>query len=322
MIRRRVRGLAGACWLAGWATCLTAQAPAKVQVQMRNVAFHLDPTVILDIQELRGQLERRKPDEAPFLDDKQSFELAIDSALIGITPASLSNLLNHYTFAYPGADLRRLDVTIENGLLKQQGKLHGVSFTVLAELSLTPEGELRLHPKSIKAVGIKVGGLMKFFGLNLQKLVDTRQAKGVRVDKDDFVLTPTELLPPPRVQGRVGTAGITGNEVVLRFLPPDGKGTAPLKLPRPQAKNYMFFREGVLRFGKLTMHDTDLFIADAEPGNPFDFFLDHYNEQLVAGYSRNTPDHGLVVMMPDWGKVKDSTGAATRPGTSPRGRRR
>jgi hypothetical protein len=62
----------------------------------------------------------------------------------------------------------------------------------------------------------------------------------------------------------------------------------------------MFFQGGVLRFGKLTMTDTDLLIVDADPKDRFDFFLDHYNEQLVAGYSRNTPDHGLIVTMPDF----------------------
>jgi hypothetical protein len=52
------------------------------------------------------------------------------------------------------------------------------------------------------------------------------------------------------------------------------------------------------------MEDTDLLIVDAEPKVAFDFFLDRYNAQLVAGYSRNTVDHGLIVMMPDFDKVR------------------
>ena len=28
-----------------------------------------------------------------------------------------------------------------------------------------------------------------------------------------------------------------------------------------------------------------------------------YNDQLVAGYSKTTPDHGLVVVMPDFDKL-------------------
>ena len=220
---------------------------------MRNVAFHLDPTVILDIQQLRGRARRRKPDEAPLLDDKQSFELAIDSALIGITPASLSDLLNRYTFAYPGADLRRLGVTIENGLLKQQGKLHGVSFTVLAELSLTPEGELRLHPKSVKAVGIKVGGPDEV--LRAQPAEAGGHAAGERrAGREGRLRADADGATAAAARGRAGgAAGVTDNEIVLGFVPTDGKRRRPLKLPRPQAKNYMFFREGVLRFGKLTM---------------------------------------------------------------------
>ena len=274
-------------------------APTVVQAQMRNVSFRLDSTVVLDIQHLRGQL-RRRTDESPLLDDKNSFELAIDSARIGITPAALSDLLNRYTFAYPGAPLRRLRVTIEKGQLKQEGRLHGISFSVLAELSLTPEGDLRLHPTTVKAVGIKVGGLMKFFGLNLQKLVGTERARGVRIEKDDFLLSPTELLPPPKVEGKVGAVRITDREIVQDFVPKDGKAAPPLKLPKPEPRNYMFFREGTLRFGKLTMRDTDLLIQDAEPADAFDFFLDHYNQQLVGGWSRNTLDHGLIVTMPDY----------------------
>jgi hypothetical protein len=53
--------------------------------------------------------------------------------------------------------------------------MRGISFTTLSDLSLTADGELRLHPTSIKADGIGVGGLMKFFGLHLDKLVKFRE---------------------------------------------------------------------------------------------------------------------------------------------------
>ncbi|PYQ03033.1 MAG: hypothetical protein DMF82_14290, partial [Acidobacteria bacterium] len=33
--------------------------------------------------------------------------------------------------------------------------------------------------------------------------------------------------------------------------------------------------------------------------DPFDFNLDRYNDQLVAGYSKNTPSRGLKTFMPD-----------------------
>jgi hypothetical protein len=284
---------------------LPAQAAPEpvVQVQMRSVAFHVDSTIVLDIAYARGRLRRKRPDQPPFLDDKGSFVLELDTARIGVSAAALSGLLNRYTFAYPGSPLRRLSITIDHGRLRQHGTLRGIAFDLVGDLSLTSEGDLRLHPTTVKAVGIKVGGLMKFFGLTLQKLVNTDRARGVRIEGDDFLLSPTRLLPPPEVEGRVGRVEVTDSEIVQVFRPAPGRAVEPLRLPVPKAANYMFFRGGVLRFGKLTMDDTDLFIEDAAPEDPFDFWLDRYNDQLVGGGSRNTRDHGLIVRMPDFSKL-------------------
>jgi hypothetical protein len=285
---------------------ILAQGAAKgsVPARMAHVDFHVDSSVVLRIHFLRGALLRASPEHPPYLDDKQSFILAIDTARIGITPASLSGLLNHYTFNYRGSPLRKLTITVQEGKVKQRGLMKGISFTVAGDLTVTPDGQLRLHPSSIKAVGIGVKGLMKFFGLNLQKMVDVSGARGVRIEGDDFLLSPTELLPPPKVQGRFVAIEVSDTELVQVFGRRPESEAHPRAPPEPKAPNYMFFQGGVLRFGKLTMSDTDLLIVDAEPKDRFDFFLDHYNEQLVAGYSRNTPDHGLIVTMPDYATLR------------------
>ena len=281
-----------------------------VQAQMRNEAFHVDSTTVLAIHYARGTLRRTAPDHPAYLDDKHSFVLDLDTARIGISPAALSQVLNRYTFNYPGSPLRKLVITIDHGRLRQHGRMRGISFDVVGELSLTPQGDLRLHPQDIKAVGIKVGGLMKFFGLSLEKLVNTERARGVRIDGDDFILSPTKLLPPPAVDGRLGAFELPDSEIVLIFHPPADRKVQPLTPPAAEPGNYMFFRRGVLRFGKLTMDDTDLLIQDADRRDWFDFWLDRYNDQLVAGSSRNTRDHGLIVQMPDWKMVGRSGGQA------------
>jgi hypothetical protein len=274
-----------------------------VAVQMRHVDFHVDSSIVMRIDFLRGELQPTSAEHPPYFDDKNSFILNIDSARIALAPGALGELLNRYTFAYPGSPLRRLRVSVEKGQIKQRGIMRGISFTMLGDLTLTPAGELRLHPGSVKAAGVGVGGLMKFFGLHLEKLVKLRGVRGVRIDKDDFYLNPAELLPPPLVKGRVNAVQVTDTAVVLTFQPGDSTEVKPLSVPNPKATNYMFYRGGVLRFGKLTMNDADLMIVDAEPEDPFDFFLDQYNAQLVAGYSKNTPDHGLIVVMQDYSKT-------------------
>jgi hypothetical protein len=278
------------------------QRAEDVGLQMRNVDFHVDSSIVLHIGYLRGELQPTNPEHAPYFDQKESFTLAIDSARIGISPESLSGLLNRYTFAYPGSPLRRLTITIEKGMLRQRGIMRGISFNMLGELTLTPEGELRIHPKSIEAAGIGVGGLMKFLGLHLDKLVKLKRYRGVRIEKNDFLLSPTALLPPPSVNGRLGAVEVQDTEIVQIFQPPTGRRMQRLPVPDPKATNYMYYRGGVLRFGKLTMHETDLLILDAVPEDPFDFFLDRYKAQLVAGYSRTRPDDGLTVVMQDFSK--------------------
>jgi hypothetical protein len=156
-----------------------------------------------------------------------------------------------------------------------------VLFTVRGELTLTPAGELRLHPTSIKSAGIPVGGLMKLFGLNLEKPVKLRGTPGVRIEENDLLLSPAELLPPPKVRGKVTKVEVRDTAVINVFRS-DKARVEPVD-PPDSAKNYMFYRGGVLRFGKLTMNDTDLLIVDGDPRDPFRFFRDHYNEQLVAG---------------------------------------
>jgi len=64
-----------------------------------------------------------------------------------------------------------------------------------------------------------------------------------------------------------------------------------------------------MQFGKLTMHDSDLTMIDMEPRDPFDFFLDHYQDQLVAGYTKSTPQYGLRAYFRDYSKLRSRASA-------------
>jgi len=68
-----------------------------------------------------------------------------------------------------------------------------------------------------------------------------------------------------------------------------------------------------IRFGKLTMSDTDMQLIDADPATPFDFFPARYEAQLVAGYPRNTRRKGLQVFTPDYSRVATNGGMLDRP---------
>jgi len=105
-------------------------------------------------------------------------------------------------------------------------------------------------------------------------------------------------LPPPMMRGHITAIRLEGDEIIQTFgtARTRGAGKAP-------GGNYMFYRGGMLRFGKLLMSDTDMRLIDSDPSDPFDFFPDHYQDQLVAGYSKTTASGGLLVYMPDYDKL-------------------
>ena len=123
---------------------------------------------------------------------------------------------------------------------------------------MTPQGEIRVHTDKIKAAHVPVKGLMDLLGETISKLIDTKKVRGVRIQGDDLFLVPSEVFPPPHIQGRLSSIVIQGNEIVQEY------GSTS----RPWANvsgNYMAYRGAQLRFGKLTMSNTDLVLIDLDP---------------------------------------------------------
>jgi hypothetical protein len=293
--------------------------PAKpVETQMRNVHLRIMEGVTLQIRRLRGRLVSNTPGSPVLFDDPSAFKLEIDEGEIAIATPDLGRLMNGWVFAYEGSPLKKMDFAIVGNELKQEGVIEkgvDIPFTVLGSLSMTPENWIRVHPNKVEAIGIPVKGLMEFFGLELEKLLKVRGHAAVKIDGDDFLLNPERLLPPPEISGRVTAVRLEQDKLVQVFGSEDAK---PALKPPDASANSLFFRGGLLRFGKLTMTDADLQIVDADNKDPFDFYQKRYNEQLVAGYSKNTKDGGLVVYMPDFdeaSKVGASTRRRSKPGT-------
>jgi hypothetical protein len=274
-----------------------------VQVQMRNVNFWVDRNIVLEIHRLRGEMVPTQLNRPVTFDDGNSFITRVDTAEIVMSAASLSNLLNGYIFADSGAPLKHIRVTISGGRLKQTGTMHkgiDVPFEVEGSVSSTPDGNIRIHADKIRSAHIPFKGLLHLFGEDLSKLINLKGARGLRLEGDDILMFPSQMLPSPRIEGRIASVRLEEGAIVQVF---DSGKRAPELTPPFNTRNYIYHRGGVLRFGKLTMTDVDLEIVDDDQKTPFDFFLRDYDRQLAAGYSKNTLSHGLIVHMPDYGRV-------------------
>jgi hypothetical protein len=64
------------------------------------------------------------------------------------------------------------------------------------------------------------------------------------------------------------------------------------------------------------MADADLELIDTTPNDPFDFAMDHYQDELVAGYIKATKSGGMCAYMQDYNKLPHASSrkrAAAKP---------
>jgi len=289
-----------------------AQAKAPTQTEMRNVDFHVDEDTILKIHSVRGEMMAKQPGAPLNFDNKTTFVFKVDRGKIGMTSPSLDNLMNRYVFNSPSSPIRNLHLTMEGKQLKQEGIVHkiiDIPFTMWADV-LADHGRIRIHPTKMSICGLNGLGLLKAVGMTLEKMIGKQlpHEHGVSADKNDLLMDPGKMLPPPDTELHLVAVSVEGDELMQTF--DAGRHLADLPNPHPEEPNYMYYRGGTLRMGKLLMVDADMFVVDTDPSDPFDFFIDRYNDELVAGFSRNQPNYALFVFMRDF----DDLGKPLRPG--------
>ena len=280
---------------------------AAVRAQMRNVRYRFSDDISVHIHSLNGALVPVGDNDFPILDDKNSFRIRIDAAEISISARSLASLLNTYVFAGPSSPLSRISVSIVDGQLKMNGRLHDkgdIPFEAQGVLSPTPDGRVRLQSEKIKALHVPMKGLMDVFGIAVDDMIKSGKVPGVQAEGNDLILDLEQILPAPHIDGKVTAVRIENHSIIQTF---GGTGAAPAKL---QNANYMSYRGNRLRFGKLTIDDADIVLYDMDPTDPMDFFLDHCREQLAAGYAKISTNFQLRVFLKDFDKLGEAKSTA------------
>jgi hypothetical protein len=116
-----------------------------------------------------------------------------DSGEVGVSMASMTHAMNTYVFGEPDAPLKNLQLSSEGSQIRQKGTLKkgiGIPFEMVGTVSPTLDGKIRIHPAQMKVAHLPVKGLLKLFGLDMAKLINTRKTRGVSVDDNDIILDP------------------------------------------------------------------------------------------------------------------------------------
>ena len=284
--------------------CNTVEAvKPSVEVDMRNVDLHIAPQIELQVRHLRGRFVASGTRTAPYLDDPRSYSVVVDTGEVAVDMASLNAIVTR-ALEHGRSNVRRLQISIDdNGLLRQKGVIKkGVSvpFDMKASIGVTPDGLIRIHAESTKGFGVPINPLLKLLRVQTDDLIRVEPGHGIRVEGNDLLLDVSQLLPPPAFHGSVTSVRVDRGALIQVF----GAGTPQAISPAADAKNHIYWRGGQLAFGKLTMTETDLELVDEDPKDPFDFSVDRWNEQLVAGYSKTTANRGLRAHMPDYNDLR------------------
>jgi hypothetical protein len=276
-------------------------------VEMQNVDLHIDAHAVMRLRSLRGEVRRTRTAGIASLDDPTSFRIRATSGVVALDGSAITALLNEIAFNYPKAPIRHLRVRIDNGSVVQKGTLHkgvDIPFEMWAVPVLQPDGRLRLHPDKLRIFSVNGLTLMHALGLHLANMMDLSKARGASVKGDDIYLDPLQIIPPPTVEGRLAAVRVDRDLLVMEFVrTPDDTVFGTVVRPDSGAHNFVYFRGGLLKFGKLTMTDADLLIHDADERDPLDLYFADYNRQLVAGYTKNLPNFGLRTWMIDHDKL-------------------
>jgi hypothetical protein len=278
----------------------------SVRVSVHNVKYRFAENVSVQINNLSGAIVPIGQHAVPVFDDKESFKVRIDSAEVAMSLQDLANLLNQFVFERPGSQLSGISVTTTGkGHLKVKGRLKDkgdIPFETEGALVPMPDGKLRLHADKVRALKIPVKGLMDALGIEVDNVIKSGKVPGLTVEENDLMFDLEQILPAPRIEGKVTKVRVEP-DMIVETIAGDAKNVNDAKPMPKYPGNYIAFRGGRVEFWKVAFAECDIVVSDMDPADPLDFFLDHYREQVAAGYTKVSESFQVRTFLKDYGKL-------------------
>ena len=243
---------------------------------------------------LRGAIIRVNRGINPSFDEPDSFVLDVKTGVVHTNVGDLTNFLNQ---GLTNSPLKNVTLSGDGDQIKLRGTLHKIvplPIELAGTIAVAPANRIQLHVTQLSVLKMPVKALLGEFHLSLSSLFSPGNISGIEVSGNDIFFDPVKLLPPPHIRGELTGVRIVNPDVEETY------GNAQEDVTRvAQWRNFLQLRGGTIDFGKLTMHHVDLIMVDLSDDAWFDLDLAHYQEQLVNGYTRMTPEAGLQIFMPD-----------------------
>ena len=283
----------------------TTPETAPTAVYAHNLMLRRGPDFRIYVRWLRGNMVRSRRDVNPTFDDPESFSLEIKTGIVRANIGDIGNFLNAGGIA--SSPLKNIKLLAQGDQIKLTGTVHKIislPVEMLATPSATADNRIKLQVTKLNVLKIPFKGLLGTFHITISDLLKAQGIPGVEVSGNDVYFDTLKLLPPPHIHGQL---------TKVRVVTPDIEevyGNAEESVAKvEQWRNFLRLNDGTIDFGKLTMHHVDLIMVDLSDDAWFDLDLNNYQNQLVNGYTRMTPQAGLQIFMPDLGNVPKATNA-------------
>jgi hypothetical protein len=252
------------------------------------------------IRWLDGRLARTRRDLTPSFDRSESFDLDVQTGVIRVNIGDIGQYINSSAARSP---LKNVTMVADGPNLKLTGVVHKIvplPVQVIASLSATPDGRVRVHIAKINVLKLPVKGLLGLLHVSVADLVKT-DIDGLKIEGNDLLLDTHKLLPPPHIRGRLTQVSVDSPDIQAVY------GDAAESVEHVQLwRNFLSLEGGTIDFGSLSMHPVKIVLIDISRNPWFDLDLVNYRTQFASGYSRMTADAGLQIFIPDLRDVRSN----------------
>jgi hypothetical protein len=275
-------------------------------IYAHNLLLRKGPDFRIYVPWLRGNMLRTHRNVNPTFDDPESFLIDVKTGIIRANIGDIGNFLNLGNIK--GSPLRNITLVADGNLIKLNGTLHkliSMPVELLGTVAASDDNRIKVHVTKLSVLKIPLKGLFGGLHVSVSDLFQPRGIAGVQVSGNDMFFDTLQLLPPPHIRGQLTKARIVSPDIEEVY------GNAEEAVTRvEQWRNFLRLSDGTIDFGKLTMHHVDITMVDLSNDAWFDLDLNNYQNQLVNGYTRMTPEAGLQIFMPDLDTLPQHKGAA------------
>lgn len=275
-------------------------------IYAHNLLLRKGPDFRIYVPWLRGNMVRTHRNVIPTFDDPESFLLDVKTGVIRANIGDIGNFLNLGNVK--GSPLRNITLVADGDQIKLNGTLHkliSLPVELIGTVAATGDNRIQLHVTKLSVLKIPLKALLGGLNVSVSDLFQPKGIAGIEVSGNEIVLDTLKLLPPPHIRGQLAKVRVVSPDIEEVY------GNAEEAVSRvEQWRNFLRLSDGTIDFGKLTMHHVDITMVDLSNDAWFDLDLNNYQNQLVNGYTRMTPEAGLQIFMPDLDTLPKNKGAA------------